>query len=388
MNADLLAPLDLAFWNIESALIHPMHLGALGVFSARSPAAGAHAADLLAARAAAVPGLRMRIRDVWQPLSARPSLSSLRRPLAAALGSALSRPFGSALRGPLTRPCACPLAFGGAERETDPGFDPLNHVRLHTPATDFHAAAGRLMGRPLERTRPPWEAHVLPGEDGVSFAVLFGELPATAPHRAPPPTTGRYGFGAAARRSVKSPVRQRARPERRHGRPGTATAMTVTEDGPRATDTMVHGDTGAHEDVVAHGPGIDPERLALCLDVLAELDTLDVDHPDAIKVRRATSHIYRTVKQRRRQERRAAKTAHDKAVTEATATGSAERIDDETEGILPSSRTEEGTIAGILQRPRSCYICKQRYVEVDYFYHSSTRSAPTRTAAAGTPAPT
>ncbi|WP_406351915.1 SDR family NAD(P)-dependent oxidoreductase [Streptomyces sp. NBC_01635] len=145
--------------------------------------------------------------------------------------------------------------------------------------------------------------------------------------------------------------------------------MTVTEDGPRATDTMVHGDTGAHEDVVAHGPGIDPERLALCLDVLAELDTLDVDHPDAIKVRRATSHIYRTVKQRRRQERRAAKTAHDKAVTEATATGSAERIDDETEGILPSSRTEEGTIAGILQRPRSCYICKQRYVEVDYFYH-------------------
>ncbi|MEU1691427.1 SDR family NAD(P)-dependent oxidoreductase [Streptomyces hirsutus] len=132
---------------------------------------------------------------------------------------------------------------------------------------------------------------------------------------------------------------------------------------------MVHGDTGAHEDVVAHGPGIDPERLALCLDVLAELDTLDVDHPDAIKVRRATSHIYRTVKQRRRQERRAAKTAHDKAVTEATATGSAERIDDETEGILPSSRTEEGSIAGILQRPRSCYICKQRYVEVDYFYH-------------------
>ncbi|GAB2814102.1 SDR family NAD(P)-dependent oxidoreductase [Streptomyces chlorus] len=145
--------------------------------------------------------------------------------------------------------------------------------------------------------------------------------------------------------------------------------MTVTEDGPRATDTMVHGDTVAHEAVVAHGPGIDPERLAVCLDVLAELDTLDVDHPDAIKVRRATSHIYRTVKQRRRQERRAAKTAHDKAVTEATATGSAERIDDETEGILPSSRTEEGTVAGILQRPRSCYICKQRYVEVDYFYH-------------------
>ena len=136
MTPDLLAPLDLAFWNIESAE-HPMHLGALGVFSAHSPTAGAHAADLLAALAAAVPGLRMRIRDVWQPFSVRP------------------------------------LAFGGAAREPDPDFDPLHHVRLHAPTADFHADAGRLMERPLERGRPPWEAHVLPGEDGVSFAVLF-----------------------------------------------------------------------------------------------------------------------------------------------------------------------------------------------------------------------
>ncbi|MFI7014079.1 wax ester/triacylglycerol synthase family O-acyltransferase [Streptomyces sp. NPDC050164] len=139
MTADLLAPLDLAFWNIESA-DHPMHLGALGIFSSHSPAAGAHAADLLAARAAGVPGLRMRIRNVWQPLPA-----ALRRP----------------------------LAFGGAAREPDPDFDALNHVRLHAPTDDFHTVAGRLMGRPLERGRPPWEAHVLPGEDGVSFAVLF-----------------------------------------------------------------------------------------------------------------------------------------------------------------------------------------------------------------------
>ncbi|MEV4946782.1 SDR family NAD(P)-dependent oxidoreductase [Streptomyces sp. NPDC053755] len=123
------------------------------------------------------------------------------------------------------------------------------------------------------------------------------------------------------------------------------------------------------EETQEYGPGIDPERLAVCLSVLDELDKLDVDHPDAVAVRRATAGIYRTVKQRRRQERRAAKTAHDKAVTESTATGSAQRIDDETEGILPSSVTEAGQIAGILQRPRSCYICKTRYTEVDYFYH-------------------
>ncbi|MCX4820825.1 SDR family NAD(P)-dependent oxidoreductase [Streptomyces sp. NBC_01142] len=126
--------------------------------------------------------------------------------------------------------------------------------------------------------------------------------------------------------------------------------MTVTDDSP------------------VFGPGIEPERLAVCLGVLEELDKLDVDHPDAITVRRATAGIYRTVKQRRRQERRAAKTAHDKSVTEATATGSAERIDDETQGVLPSSSVT-GEIAGILQRPRSCYICKTRYVEVDAFYH-------------------
>ena len=67
------------------------------------------------------------------------------------------------------------------------------------------------------------------------------------------------------------------------------------------------------EETQEYGPGVDPERLAVCLSVLDELDKLDVDHPDAIAVRRATAGIYRTVKQRRRQERRAAKTAHDKA---------------------------------------------------------------------------
>jgi NAD(P)-dependent dehydrogenase (short-subunit alcohol dehydrogenase family) len=134
-----------------------------------------------------------------------------------------------------------------------------------------------------------------------------------------------------------------------------------------ATTQDVHG-TGAEDDPFTDVPGIDPARMEVCLAVLAELDALPLDHPDAVAVRRATAGIYRTVKQRRRQERRAAKTAHDKAVTEATATGAADRIDDETLGVrlAPSVTTE---IAGILQRPRSCYICKNRYVEVDAFYH-------------------
>ncbi|MEV6104976.1 SDR family NAD(P)-dependent oxidoreductase [Streptomyces sp. NPDC051940] len=115
-------------------------------------------------------------------------------------------------------------------------------------------------------------------------------------------------------------------------------------------------------------PGIDPERLKLFMSVLDELDGLPLDHPDAISVRQSVAHVFRTVKQRRRSERRAAKTAHDKAVTEATATGAADRIDDETAGRLLEA-TASTEIVGILQRPRSCYICKTRYVEVDAFYH-------------------
>ncbi|WP_394428696.1 wax ester/triacylglycerol synthase family O-acyltransferase [Streptomyces sp. SGAir0957] len=126
---DLLAPLDLAFWNIETAE-HPMHLGALGVFEADGPGAARHAYELLAARAAGVPGLRMRIAGVLVPV-------------------------------------------GGAARVEVTSFDPLDHVRIAEPVADFHAAAGALMQRPLDRARPPWEAHVLPSADGASFAVLF-----------------------------------------------------------------------------------------------------------------------------------------------------------------------------------------------------------------------
>lgn len=147
--------------------------------------------------------------------------------------------------------------------------------------------------------------------------------------------------------------------------------MTVTEDS-QATPAV---DT-AEVAEVSYGPGIDPERLAVCLSVLDELEKIDVDHPDAIAVRRATAGVYRMVKQRRRQERRAAKTAHDKSVTEATATGSAQRIDDETEGILPSSVTEAGEIAGILQRPRPATPARRGTSRSTTSTTSSARTAP------------
>ncbi|MFG2824410.1 SDR family NAD(P)-dependent oxidoreductase [Kitasatospora sp. NPDC048365] len=125
---------------------------------------------------------------------------------------------------------------------------------------------------------------------------------------------------------------------------------------------------------IDYGKGIDPQRLELCLSVLAELDGIHVDHPDAITVRQAVGGVFRTLKQRRRQEMRARKTANDRAVTAKTATGAPGRIDDETAGVFGLTTETTSELAGILERPRSCYTCKQRYVEVDAFYHQLCRN--------------
>ncbi|MFE4641001.1 wax ester/triacylglycerol synthase domain-containing protein, partial [Streptomyces sp. NPDC056730] len=132
MTTELLAPLDLAFWHLESA-DHPMHLGALAVFTAVPGTAGAAGArELLAARAAAIPRLRMRVRDVWLPV-------------------------------------------GGAAWAVHKEFDVRRHVRrLPLPegefATEAARLAGELMERPLERGIPPWEMYVLTTEDGSGGA--------------------------------------------------------------------------------------------------------------------------------------------------------------------------------------------------------------------------
>jgi NAD(P)-dependent dehydrogenase (short-subunit alcohol dehydrogenase family) len=114
--------------------------------------------------------------------------------------------------------------------------------------------------------------------------------------------------------------------------------------------------------------GIEPERLATALAVLRELDDLPVEHPDAVALREATSRLFKQVKARRRRERRDAELAHDAAVTAVTATGAPGRIDDETRGrALATALTTP--LAGTLRNARACYTCKQRYTDVDAFYH-------------------
>jgi NAD(P)-dependent dehydrogenase (short-subunit alcohol dehydrogenase family) len=114
--------------------------------------------------------------------------------------------------------------------------------------------------------------------------------------------------------------------------------------------------------------GISPHDLEVTLRVLASLNELDEDHPDFVTVRQATARMFKSVKQNRRLEKRAAIAEADRAVVAATATGAPDRIDDETRGIPLQSGTDAPT-AGTLLKSRACYICKQHYTRVDAFYH-------------------
>ncbi|MEU5403518.1 wax ester/triacylglycerol synthase family O-acyltransferase [Streptomyces sp. NPDC005963] len=139
MSSELLAPLDLAFWHLESDG-HPMHLGALALFA---PAEGAprtggpfdeEVRELLAQRASAIRRLRMRVQDVLVPV-------------------------------------------GGAVWAVDKDFDVQRHVHhVRLPVGDFRAeaaaVAGELMERPLARGLPPWEMYLLTAEPDGPFAVL------------------------------------------------------------------------------------------------------------------------------------------------------------------------------------------------------------------------
>ncbi len=114
--------------------------------------------------------------------------------------------------------------------------------------------------------------------------------------------------------------------------------------------------------------GIDPADLATTLRVLGQLHHLPSDHPDLTAVKHAASHMYKAAKQERRLRKREAENAADRAVIARTATGSDQRIDDETAGI-PLVSNAAGAFAGELQSPRGCYICKEDYTLVDAFYH-------------------
>ncbi|WP_395819995.1 SDR family NAD(P)-dependent oxidoreductase [Curtobacterium flaccumfaciens] len=114
--------------------------------------------------------------------------------------------------------------------------------------------------------------------------------------------------------------------------------------------------------------GIDPDDLAVALRVLEQLPSIDETHPDFIRVRQATAKMFKAVKRAHRLEKRGVIAEADRRVIAATATGAADRIDDETRGV-PISASTASTTAGTLLKSRPCYMCKQHYTVVDAFYH-------------------
>ncbi|MBB6120815.1 SDR family oxidoreductase [Nocardiopsis algeriensis] len=124
----------------------------------------------------------------------------------------------------------------------------------------------------------------------------------------------------------------------------------------------------AEETPAAETPGIEPELLRVCLDVLGRAGGLPSDHPDSVALQRATAQLFKSVKEQRRKERRRAAKLHDDAVLAATATAAPDRIDDETRGRALTSGAA-GALAGVLTKARPCYVCKEKYREVDAFYH-------------------
>ena len=111
-----------------------------------------------------------------------------------------------------------------------------------------------------------------------------------------------------------------------------------------------------------------PEEIQNCLRVLENIHIYDEEHPDYIKVRRATGKMFKAVKRYRRTTKRDAVNEADRAVLAKTATAAPDRIDDETRGNKLTASTT-GDTAGTLLRSRPCYICKQHYTQVDAFYH-------------------
>jgi NAD(P)-dependent dehydrogenase (short-subunit alcohol dehydrogenase family) len=120
--------------------------------------------------------------------------------------------------------------------------------------------------------------------------------------------------------------------------------------------------------VTQQRPGIDPDKLAIALEVLQDVAALPPDHDDVRTMKRAASFMYKLIKKQRRAEIRMERQQHDLDIIARTATGSPMRIDDETAGI-PLVSTAAGAFAGELITARGCYICKQDFTLVDAFYH-------------------
>jgi NAD(P)-dependent dehydrogenase (short-subunit alcohol dehydrogenase family) len=109
------------------------------------------------------------------------------------------------------------------------------------------------------------------------------------------------------------------------------------------------------------GGAITQDELTAFHRTVGRLRALPVDDPVRLRAEQVAASFARDGRVRRRKVRGAELSAADAAVMAATATGALDRRED-----APLDRPGGG---GVFVKPRSCYVCKTPYRQVDAFYH-------------------
>ncbi|MEV0179134.1 SDR family oxidoreductase [Streptomyces sp. NPDC050625] len=102
-------------------------------------------------------------------------------------------------------------------------------------------------------------------------------------------------------------------------------------------------------------------ELAAFHHMVGKLRALPVDDPVRLRAEQVAASFARDGRLRRRKARGAEVSAADAAAMAATATGAPDRRED-----APLAASGAG---GVFLRPRTCYVCKSTYRQVDTFYH-------------------
>ncbi|WP_406471501.1 SDR family NAD(P)-dependent oxidoreductase [Streptomyces sp. NBC_01615] len=116
---------------------------------------------------------------------------------------------------------------------------------------------------------------------------------------------------------------------------------------------------------MSEGGGITEDELAAFHCAVGKLRALPVDDPVRLRAEQVAASFARDGRVRRRKVRGAELSAADAAAMAATATGALDRRED---APLAHDPGAAGT-RGVFTKPRTCYVCKTSYRQVDSFYH-------------------
>jgi NAD(P)-dependent dehydrogenase (short-subunit alcohol dehydrogenase family) len=109
------------------------------------------------------------------------------------------------------------------------------------------------------------------------------------------------------------------------------------------------------------GEAITEAELAAFHEAVGKLRALPVDDPVRLRAEQVAASFVRDGRLRRRKSRSTELSTADTAVMAATATGALDRREDAPLAV-------PGT-GGVFRKPRTCYVCKSPYRQVDAFYH-------------------